>query len=178
MKKSATIVNLCFWLVATVASGVVFALSRSSQTTATLFALSIPGAPCIACGIGALLGSIFVLACNVSIRKWPSRGLRLLELLLVIWFAIAFLSVPAIQAGVPLPLFTLSVTFHSFPFFFVLLGFACGVACAPVEFHASKHRSFLTSPFSSEDVPRRNAWHASKESFEEKEESESKTHDN
>ena len=126
MKRTATIVNLCFWLVVTLVSCVIFGLSRSSQTSPELAALSIVAAPCIACGIGAVLGCVVALVYRIVLRRWVRWIVRLAELILLVWFVISFFSMPAVSEGVALPPFVLSVLFHSFPMLFVLWGFACG----------------------------------------------------
>lgn len=115
MKRTATIVNLCFWLVVTLVSCVIFGLSRSSQTSPELAALSIVAAPCIACGIGAVLGCVVALVYRIVLRRWVRWIVRLAELILLVWFVISFFSMPAVSEGVALPPFVLSVLFHSFP---------------------------------------------------------------
>lgn len=162
MKKTASAVNLGIWLAVTLLGGAVFVVSRMPDTPSVLDACSIVCAPLIACGIGAVLGGVFVLAYNVTLKRWVRRVIWFFEALLLAWVAVSFFSVPAFSEGVPLPPFALSVLFHSFPMLFVLWGFACGVAFAPAE--AAKKNSiwkrlYLASPFSKEEKPRRNAWH-------------------
>lgn len=165
MKRTATIVNLCFWLVVTLVSCVIFGLSRSSQTSPELAALSIVAAPCIACGIGAVLGCVVALVYRIVLRRWVRWIVRLAELILLVWFVISFFSMPAVSEGVALPPFVLSVLFHSFPMLFVLWGFACGFAFATVAATKKKsivERLYRASPFSKDDSPRKNAWQREK----------------
>ena len=157
--------NLCFWLVVTLVSCVIFGLFRSSQTSPELAALSIVAAPCIACGIGAVLGCVVALVYRIVLRRWVRWIVRLAELILLVWFVISFFSMPAVSEGVALPPFVLSVLFHSFPMLFVLWGFACGFAFAPVAATKKKsivERLYRASPFSKDDSPRKNAWQREK----------------
>lgn len=155
---------LVAWLAVCAASGVALAWSRGALPAPALpvaaLALAHVAAPALACGIGAALGCALVLAKGVELARWPRRLLRAAAALLVAWLLVAALSLPAASAGLPVPLLALSAAFHSFPVPFVLAGFGCGVALAPLRARDAGRRPRISSPFSADEAPRRNAWRA------------------